>query len=175
MDVVVVIRHPAAFIHSMLRLNWTFDPSEQFGTQPLLMRDLLDSWREAILNPPQDPIVNLATVWLVIYRVLHMYVERNPDWILVKHERLSLQPVPAFKSLFSQLSIAYDDQVEAGIIDHTAPSNPVDAPGNVAEHLKRDSAANVKRWKSFLSADQVSKIRNVVEPLSHLYYCEDEW
>ncbi|HJS19050.1 MAG TPA: sulfotransferase, partial [Anaerolineales bacterium] len=45
--VVVAVRHPAAFVSSLKRLNWPFDLQDLLD-QPLLMRDHLESYRERI-------------------------------------------------------------------------------------------------------------------------------
>ena len=77
-DTIVMIRHPAAFVASMKRLNWTFRPSKWVLSQPLLIRDYLSPFEEEIkqLNESENDIIDrTALMWKIIYFVVLMYQE----------------------------------------------------------------------------------------------------
>ena len=67
-QIVVTVRHPAGFASSLRRLNWTFDFRDLFN-QPLLMRDVLEPYREEMQSTkPDDVIGQAALLWTMIYR-----------------------------------------------------------------------------------------------------------
>ncbi len=92
--VVITLRHPAAFASSLKRLKWNFDFSDLLA-QPLLMKSLLEPFRaemEAIQSTPQDIIGQASLLWRIIYRVVAQYQHEHPEFILVRHEDLSIDP-----------------------------------------------------------------------------------
>src|SRR5918996_5646820 len=92
-QVVITVRHPAAFASSLKRLNWPFD-FQDLLTQPLLMRDHLEPYRaEMEAMQPDDVIGQAALLWKLVYRSVYATRERNPDFIIVRHEDLSRDPI----------------------------------------------------------------------------------
>ena len=174
MDVVVLVRHPAAFAASLLRMKWRFD-FDAFWRQENLMEDWLYPFEEEIRRPPEDPIEEAALAWLCIYHVLDGYVQRHPEWIVKRHEDVSSAPGKEFAEMYERLGIPFSGRVGRIIDEYTARSNPVAAPGNVEHHLHRDSQALVKRWKRTLSTDDISRIRDTVDVLAGKYYTEQDW
>ena len=98
--VVVAVRHPAAFVSSLKRLNWPFDLQDLLA-QPLLMRDHLEPFRGQIESAKAgDNIEQWAVLWTLIYSSVHATLQRNPDFIAVRHEDLSLDPVNRYRDLY---------------------------------------------------------------------------
>ncbi len=94
MDVLVMIRHPAAFASSVVKLNWGFDYEQQWSAQPTLMRDLLGPFAGDFRDYVGE--VDLVHEGIVMWRAMHHaiagYRERHPDWVFVRHERSRRQP-----------------------------------------------------------------------------------
>ena len=95
MDVVVTIRHPAAFAASVLRLGWS------------------NSLDEA------------AALWADLYATVAAYRERHTDWEFVRHEDASREPLPTFERLYERLGLELTPRVRKEIVGHSAPGNPV--------------------------------------------------
>ncbi len=82
-QVVITVRHPAAFVSSLKRLNWPFNLNDLLN-QPLLMRDWLDqspassetgsgSYREEmerLAKDPTDVIGHNSLLWKIVYQVV---------------------------------------------------------------------------------------------------------
>src|SRR6185436_19277034 len=88
--VVIVVRHPAAWISSRLKLGWRTD----FGAllaQPLLMRDWLGHHRTAMeaLIGTDDAVAEGALLWRMVHEVIDHVRARNPAVAVVRHEDLS--------------------------------------------------------------------------------------
>jgi Sulfotransferase family len=87
MNVVILIRHPAAFVSSVKGLNWSHD-FKSFLRQPLLMNShYLEPFREEIEDfaAKEYPIVEQASLlWRIFYSTVRHYQEEFPEWIYLK-------------------------------------------------------------------------------------------
>jgi hypothetical protein len=175
MDVVVMIRHPAAFVASVKRLDWQFD-FHNLLRQEALIQNLLPEFREQIETYSASPpsIIDMAIAqWRMAYTLAERYRERHPDWHFIRHEDLSLDPINRYHEVCSKLSIPWSPKLETYLLKSTSASNPV----ITAEALdtNRDSRNVVRAWTTVLSLDEVRHIRQQTEPLASQYYGDDEW
>ncbi len=173
--VVVTVRHPAGFASSLKRLNWPFDFRDLLE-QPMLMRDHLEEDRadmEAIL--PGDIIGQSALLWRMIYRVVHRTSNLLADFKVVRHEDLSLDPVRGYRELYQSLGMDFTSRVEKTILNSSSSENPAELSKKKTHSVKLDSRANMDNWKKRLSADEITRIRQITESVSSLFYADSEW
>ena len=107
-QVVVTVRHPAAFASSLKRLNWPFDFTHLLS-QPQLMQDWLEPYRpqmQALVEQPQDIIGQASLLWSMVYDVVEAYRQQVPDLLVVRHEDLSIDPIGGFMQLYDQFRAA---------------------------------------------------------------------
>jgi hypothetical protein len=177
-DIVIMIRHPAAFVSSIKRMNWPPHDFSQFLKQPLLMRDLLHPFEAEIKDfvaYEHDVIDRGILLWKMFYCVVDGYRREHDDYIFVRHEDLSLRPVEEFRKLFDRLNVEFTQRIERLIIEYSKPSNPTEAPAGVLHQLKRNSVANTKNWKNRLSKAEIERIREGVQTVSRLFYGDEDW
>lgn len=174
MDVIILFRHPAAFASSLKRLDWHFD-FRNFLNQEQLMKDHLSSLRALIQKTHNDIIEEAAVLWLCIYTVLDNFIGRNSDWIVKRHEDISLAPLKEYKEIYKRLGLLWTQQASRRISESSSRNNPSEAPDNIVHHLHRDSKSNTRNWKSRLTDGEICRIRDIVEPLSNKYYEETDW
>lgn len=173
--VVITIRHPAAFASSLNRLNWAFDFQDLLN-QPLLMRDHLEPYREEIQSvPPDDVIEQAALLWKLIYRAVHATQERNPDFLIVRHEDLSRDPIQGYRALYTALGLEFTPRVEKTILNSSSSENPMELSRKKVHGTKLDSRANVDNWKKRLTAEEIERVRVTTDDVSKLYYSDAEW
>jgi hypothetical protein len=175
MQVVALIRHPAAFASSLKRYRWTH-PFGDFLAQPLLMRDLLSRYEDEVRRfaEREHEIVDQAILlWNVIHSAIAEFRERRPDWHFARHEDLSREPVERFRAMFDALDVPYSAQIERDIAGATAPGNPAEASD--AGALKRDSRAGIWTWKERLTSEEISRIRTGTQALWRSFYAEEDW
>jgi hypothetical protein len=171
--VVIAVRHPAAFVSSLKRLNWPFDLQDLLD-QPLLMRDHLEPFREQMETAKRgDTIDQWALLWNLIYSTVHAALGRNPDFIAVRHEDLSLDPVNRYRELYQSLGLEFTHRVEKVIRESSSSENP--AEGKRVHSYKIDSRANMYNWKKRLSEDEIRRIREATEEFASIYYPEAPW
>jgi hypothetical protein len=123
----VRIRHPAAFAGS-LQKQWTH-PFSHFLRQHHL-QPFADDIRSFACEE-RDVVDQAALLWNVIHTMILEYQETFPDWIYLRHEDLSRDPVAGFRSLFERLDLELREPTRAAIVAHS------DAAGQPPTHAER--------------------------------------
>lgn len=174
-QVVIMVRHPAAFAGSVKRLGWDFD-FRNLLEQPLLMRDHLDDHRADMESMhPDDFVGQGALLWKLVYRFVHSVRGRFPQFQIVRHEDISLEPVAHFRRLYGDLGLDFPERVENVIRDSSSARNPAKLSENDAYAIRLDSRASLDNWKRILTPAEVARVRNLSEGVSDLFYTDQEW
>jgi len=173
--VVIAVRHPGAFASSLKRLNWPFEFQDLLD-QPLLMRDHLEPFRADMQAVKRDDMIGQAALlWKMIYRSVRATRELNPDFIAVRHEDLSRDPIPGYHDLYASLGLEYTPRVEKVILNSSSSGNPAELSRKKTHSVRLDSRANLKNWKKRLTPDEIKRVREITEDVSHFYYSDAEW
>jgi hypothetical protein len=174
-QIVVVIRHPAGFAGSLKRLGWPFQIDDLLA-QPLLMRDFLEQDRPTLESVAPDDIIGRACLlWKVLYRNVHQTVLQNPDFISVRHDDLSRDPVSEFRALYQKLGYRFTPRVVNAILNSSSSENPTRLAKNKTHAVKLNSRVNLDNWKKILTSEEITRIRKLTEDVSYLYYSDNEW
>ena len=173
--VVVTIRHPAGFASSLKRLNWPFDFGDLLA-QPALMRDHLETDRAEMESMPADDIIGQASLlWRMVYRVVASARKPHPDFVVVRHEDLSLDPLAGYRQLYEALGLDYTDKVQQTILNSRSSENPTELSKKKVHSVKLDSRANMDNWKKRLGAEEIARVRRITGEVAHIFYPEYEW
>jgi len=175
MDVLVLIRHPAAFCSSLKIKKWYFG-FNNFLTQPLLMKEYLAGFEEEIREQvkTQKNIIDQAILlWNCIHHTISIYKQNHPEWLFVKHENLSRDPVNQFRKIYETFGLQFTDKAKARILESSGAHNPVEQHDK--NEFVRDSEKNIYNWKNRLTKDEIELIRNKTSEISSLFYSENEW
>lgn len=176
MKVIVLIRHPAAFTSSLRRLNWPHNFSH-FLNQPLLMRDYLvpfDAEIRAFAETEHDILEQGILLWKIIHYVILHYQEQLKDWIFLRHEDISTDPLYQFEYLYKKMNLTLTDKEKRVIEDFSNEDNPTEAiKGHKLE--KRNSKSNIKSWRKKFSEEELTMLRTEVEEISHKFYSDADW
>ncbi|HLE52211.1 MAG TPA: sulfotransferase [Anaerolineales bacterium] len=175
--VVIVVRHPAGFTSSLIRLGWVFD----FGhllAQPLLMRDWLEPYRaemEAVYKVPDDIVMQGSLLWRIIYQVVGGLKERYPQFIVIRHEDLSVDPLAGYRELYASLGLNFSPQVQQAILNSSKPENPGEVSRRAVHSVHLDSRANLANWKRRLTVEEIERIRYLTADVAAHYYTDQDW
>ena len=173
--IVITVRHPAAFASSLKRLNWNFD-FRNLLEQPGLMQAWLEEDRaEMEAVPGEDIIGQAALLWRMIYRVVHSLHGLHPDFVVLRHEDLSQDPLAGFQGLYERLDLEFSAQVAQVVLHSSSGDNPVELSRKKVHSVRMDSRSSLDNWKKRLSRDEVLQIRRKTEAVAHLYYTDSEW
>jgi hypothetical protein len=171
---IVLIRHPAAFASSILRLGWRH-PFGDFLEQAQLMSDHLapfvSEMRSACEHQP-DPLDEAILLWRSIYSFVAKLRQRRPDWIYLRHEDISRDPVPVFVELYGRLGLEFTPRVERKIV--RLSTSPIGIERG-AHDIRRDSRATIDVWRNRLTRDQVEQVRLGTLDVAPLFYADSDW
>ena len=168
--VVILVRHPAAFVASLKVKDWQFY-FHYFLNQPTLINKHLAAYEDDIREYTRDRpdiIKQGILLWNILYTMVLYYKEKYGDqWYFVKHEDLSVKPREEFQKLYEFLDIEFDDGAIGQIEESTsATKNSL---------LKRDSKQNIKTWKERLTKEEIELIYAETKDVWKHYYTEDDW
>jgi hypothetical protein len=174
MNVVITIRHPAAFVYSFTKLGWNSNLLLLLS-QDHLMRDHLSQYLEEIkkIGDKGSSIEKASLLWKLIHHTLITYKKKNTNWIYIRHEDISLKPYQGFKYLYGKLGLEFTEKDAAIIEDYCGNENPVEQ-----QHywqVKRNSKAIIGKWREGLSGNEVKTIQKIVGDVGVHFYNANEW
>jgi len=173
----ILVRHPAAFVSSLLRVRWQV----RFGSwlrQPLLMDSLLAPWAEQIERADagqRDLTSDGALLWTVCNDVVRRWRDEHPSWLIVRHEDLAADPEVAFAGLYDALGLSWTDAVGTEIRTSTSADNPADVASGAQHELARNSRSIATVWRSRLSDSQIGVVRDIAGEVGAAFYGDGMW
>ena len=169
-DVIVLIRHPAAFVASIKVQDWFFD-FNNFKDQPQLINENFPNFKEQIIEfskEKKDIIDQGMLLWNTIHSMILKYkTKHNKEWIFVKHEDLSKEPIQEFHEIFNRLDLQFDDNVK----DHILKVTKSKEDGGIG----RDAKKNVKNWKNRLTEQEIRRIKEGTNDIWQEFYEDIDW
>ena len=192
MDVVVILRHPAAFVGSLKKAKWSH-PFDHFLQQPLLMKHHLYEYRseiEEFSKTEKDIVDQGILLWNLIHHMILNYQNNNPNWIILKHENLSKSPLGEFKNIYNRLDLDFSSEIEKKIKAFSFPdysdkfkrnsSSKIEIwqqrlTGNYSGKRRRNSKSNIKSWQKRLTKHEINKIKAKTHIIASRFYTEEDW
>ncbi len=157
MSVIILTRHPAAFVDSLIRHQFNH-PFSHFIKQKQLMSNELSSFTEEIIEftTNQKPIIEQAILlWRILYSQVLKFLEQKPNWCYRRYEDMVLNPIIEFESVFDYLNLNFTAEIKKEIINKLNP-NPFG-------------------WKASLNESQISKIKVGTQDIWPNFYTPSDW
>ena len=109
-------------------------------------------------------------------KIITDYQNIYPNWIFIRHEDLSYNPIKEFELLFKKLELPYTGKVKQFIEETSHHNNPSEVSNKGRVHqLQRNSKENIKNWKKRLTSKEIKQIRNITEHISSKFYSNKDW
>ncbi|MGH2698640.1 MAG: sulfotransferase [Actinomycetota bacterium] len=143
--VVVVLRHPFNVVGSWAELGWGAGGGCSLFERSSVRRRYLDPMGIPLPQKRATSIELLTWQIALLTSALERTAAAHPEWQVVWHESLCLDPKTRFKELFHKVGLSWTEEAEA-FLDST----------------KRVTSEQPGRWRTRLESDQVEKIRRVV-------------
>jgi hypothetical protein len=177
--VVVIIRHPAAFAASMRAAGWRMHFAA-FQNQPRLMRARLAPFTDEIaaaVRTRADGIDADTLLWRILHHHIDLLRHEHPDWIFVRHEDLSRDPVAGFRDLFARLGLDFSDTVRASLDQFTTERGALGRLSLFGNRRRtmRSSQDSAHAFRQRLSAAEIDRIRHMAAPLWQRFYDDTDW
>jgi hypothetical protein len=177
-EVVVLVRHPAAFASSLKRLRWTFDFTN-LTRQPALLTGLLAPFAEEVERAAADPMPDVIDQSILLWRLLSAtaddYRTRHPDWRVLRYEDVAGDPLPSFERLYGDLGLTWSERVVDGVHRYSGDQNSAVVPDRDKGGVRRSSVAAMWTWQSRLTGDEVARVRAGTEEEASLFYGSVDW
>ena len=170
--VIAIIRHPAAVVASFKRKNWNIDFTPILNQQ-ILINDLLFDFEDVMNKAKGDIVENVSLLWKIVNSVILDFGKDN-NWIIVRHEDLTINSKNEFNKLFKQIGIPFTKKIENKVFKSTHGLYVL-PPNNDGHYLVRDGYNLVKNWKKELENDEIKKIKKITAPIWQSFYDETEW
>jgi len=169
-QVVVLIRHPAAFVASLKVAKWGFGFKDLLDQEDLIENQLneYEGQIREYCRVKHDIIDQGILLWNVIYSILDKYRSKyGKKWYYVRHEDISLEPLKEFRKMFSYLDLEFTENVRNFIVQSST--------ANKQSNFKRNSKQNIHTWKERLSPFEIERIKEGAAPLWGNYYQKSDW
>jgi len=174
-QVVITVRHPAAFASSLMRYKWVFQ-LEDLLAQPMLMRDWLEPYREEMEAMPTGDVIGRASLlWKMAYRTVYDLRLKDPEYQVVRHEDLSLDPIQGFRHLYAALGLQFTRQAQRAVQASSSSENPKELSASAVHAFQLDSRANLYNWKRRLSVEEIQRVRQITGEVAACYYPDESW
>ncbi len=149
-DVMVVLRHPGSVLASWLTLDFV-DQYVAFEERPGV-RQLAAAWGVPLPGPDHLE----RTIWRIglLTTALERALADHPSWVSRTHEQLCVDPVTAFRGLYADLGLTWNDDAEAYRADN-------DREGK-GFRTQRKAAELPDDWKRRLTPQQIAEMRRVL-------------
>jgi hypothetical protein len=180
MQVVVVIRHPVAFVSSLRAAGWHRFPFGTFGEQPEFVRARLapfaDEIAAAIAGRP-DAIEASALLWKLLHHHIRLLRDDHPDWIFVRHEDLTRDPEAGFRAIFGRLGLDFSAEVERGLRRYTEGGSLLDRFSLFGTRRRTvgATARSVADVRRRVAPEEVARVREITGPVAADFYSEADW
>lgn len=186
-DVIVLIRHPCAYVASLLK-----DPTHMHSFESIFLsqRSLMERFpaeeidlihQVVSLQIKNDlmekrPVFQAAVFWRLIHCIILQYQERYDAWHFERYEDLARDPLKNFGDLCQKLNLPASGwpNVSEEIHRTSLVENKRDQITDL--HVKQiDSRKATEDWRQKLTNEQILEIREVVEPVSSKFYTSEDW
>jgi hypothetical protein len=176
MKIIIMIRHPASFISSLLEKGWNH-PFSHFRDQPSLMRSKLMLFKDdvdALADHPRDIIEQGILLWRIIYYSVMQFRDKYAnEWYFVKFEDFARDPKLSFKKLYHFLNIEYNPKAQENIENYLREridGKVVDEPENIYQISEQQYY-----FRHHLDAKQIAYIKEKTKDIWPGFYTEADW
>ena len=171
-QIVLIVRHPAAYAASVRNLRQEAEEIERFRLlrdNPVLQERFLGNL-DPKLAPIREPLEASVASWAIRNVVVFETRKRYPEWRVVGYEAVAEDPLGQFKRLYEDLGLLWDASAREAIQRRST----TESAGQFA--TSRVSKKHIDAWRSRLSDDEILRIRKVLEIFElPIYSSTDDW
>jgi hypothetical protein len=170
---IILIKHPTSYIASLKRVNWWPDLST-LAIQPELVQDYFADEVDFLNQNFDNPILEAASVWRAMYKVLLSQASKYPDWQIITHEELCKSPVTVFKDVYYKCDLPWSESIENKIIKLTQ-SRSTEAKKGLVQDFNRNSADIFKMRRNSLNIEERKQIFDIVQDVALKIYSRESF
>lgn len=168
LDVVIVVRHPAGFVSSIIKLGWNVD-FNIFLRQERLLADLIGPYKQLLVkyNYRKMDVAKGAVFWCIINFVLWEYIKKY-QYVWIRYEDICNDPIKEFKRLFNKINLTWNEQVEKTL--QSSISSNITFSDNITHKLERNTKKMANIWIERLTSEKLQIIQDIVSIFDLPFY-----
>lgn len=112
-------------------------------------------------------------LWNCFHNTIRIYQEKYPQWLFIRHEDLSADPINQFQSIYKEFGVGFTQKAKEVILKNSGVHNPVEQ--SAENEFIRNSKESIKNWKTRLSQEDIFQIRLSTSEIAGSFYSEEEW
>jgi hypothetical protein len=128
-----------------------------------------------LASDPSDTLGHNSLLWKLVYSAVRKFQAEHPEFLVVRHEDLSLEPGEAFRDLYARVELEYTPLAQQKILSSSSSDNPNELKRNSVHSVRLNSQASLDNWKRRLSLQEISRIRKITEETAAVYYPDLSW
>src|SRR5947208_8793231 len=101
-------------------------------------------------------------LWKAPWFVVKQYRRQHPDWLFVRHEDLSQDPLRGFEKICRHVDIEFTPEIRKAVLESDDAALPQELDPSLAFTTRRNIKLNVSSWKARLTIEQIARIRSRV-------------
>lgn len=164
-QVVIMARHPAAFVSSYLKLGWRNESADLMDRQHPTRHEDLSEDIEQYRSNTGDEIAGLILQWKIFAVHTLSLIETHKKWCFALHEDFCLDPERSFAALFDALGLEFTESIKDQIQNETSADNNTDLATHEQHQLLRNSSALKDAWKTRVDDEIASRVIEEAGPL----------
>lgn len=174
--IIILIRHPAAVVSSILRLGWKIDCMDFLRQKPKI--PFIKHFEKDIINLKNDESLLLNQA-ILLYNILTyqiiLYQKNYPDWIFIKHEDLARNYLKGFKQLYDFVGVDFTPDIINQLYKHNGNQNPAELEIARANEVSLNSRINASIWEKRLNKEIIEYIYQKSSKYSNHFYKDSDW
>lgn len=176
MRVILGLRHPCAWIESVVRRDSGFDFSD-LARQPAVL-DALPDFAERIIASGRGrsgPLHEALLLWQVIHAFHARYVIDNPRTLVVRQEDIVADPRAATERMFAFVSEPVPPRIDR-FLQRSFDNSRIDFERGRGSYVRRDARGVLTKWRERMNPADQALIRSQTEELAARFgYGADDW
>ena len=144
---VILVRHPAALINSLKRMEWTLPDLDGLEPGP------------AQADPKLQFAFDVGRFWSTLYAEVVTQLAETPDHLrLVRHEDMCVEPIQIGEEIMTHLGIPANEKAQEFLRVSTSGSAG-EMSGTQLHNMHRDARKLVFSWRESLSPAEIEAVR----------------
>ena len=160
LNIICMVRHPAAIHYSSLKQGWRFDVNNLLK-QP----DLLALYGHDIPSVHWDlarkhPAASIALLWKIMIRINSGLTE-NKQLLMISHEALCIEPIDIGRRICMHAGISFSHNLNNFLLNHCYGERAESKVGYVHD-FRRNSKSLVTLWRSHINLKDELMMREMI-------------
>ena len=161
LNVVCMVRHPAAIHYSTDKQGWRFDVDNLLQQPELIARHGADIPKAHWDLARESAAASIALLWKMMMRVNGPLAERDSRMLMVRHEELCLEPQKTVRKICEHFGIPFTPILE-GFVSENSEGDQAESKDGKTHDFRRNSRALIDTWRGKVSEDKVALMREII-------------